>query len=176
MSKRTKTTASAVGDVTLTSSSPEMRAPEPAVASDITPASRTPAVYTQAQREAHHAAICGRISEGMSTRKACEAEGVERATWRKWMDERLVEGAHYVRARLEGADAMAEGIVDIADDRLYDPQERKVMIDARKWVAARLYPRAWGDKLDVTSDGKSIGPIAALPASVLITEGEHEEG
>jgi hypothetical protein len=144
-------------------------------ASDITPASRTPATYTQAQREAHHAAICALISEGVSTRKACESEGVTRAAWRKWMDDGMVDGAHYVRARLDGADALAEGIIEIADDRAFDPQERRVMVDARKWVAARLYPRAWGDKMDVTSDGKSIGPIAALPASVLITGGDDGE-
>lgn len=34
----------------------------------------------------------------------------------------------------------------------------KLRVEARKWVAAKLKPRKYGDKLDVTTDNKPIIP------------------
>ena len=124
--------------------------------------------YTGQQCLEMHTAICAKIAEGIPSRRACAEVGVYRSTWRAWMREGTVDRTLYAHSRLEGADVMAEGILDIAADRTLDHQERRVMVDAAKWVAARLYPKRWGDKVDVTSGGQSFSPIAALPSVVMI--------
>ena len=40
-------------------------------------------------------------------------------------------------------------------------QHRKLQVETRKWVLAKLAPKKYGDKLDVTSDGEKIA--AAVP-------------
>lgn len=57
--------------------------------------------------------------------------------------------------------AMAEDIIDISGDQDLDPNERRLMVDTRKWLLSKLIPRTYGDKLDLTSGGE------ALPASSL---------
>ncbi len=54
---------------------------------------------------------------------------------------------------------MADELLDIADDSNLDPQDRRVKLDTRKWIAAKLKPRAYGDRLAVESTGKNGGPI-----------------
>lgn len=76
----------------------------------------------------------------------------------------------YERARDIQADYMAEYIIDIADEDpiIYDasgepvtcygnavkrsPTEQKNRIDARKWVAAKLKPRKYSDKIRIESN------------------------
>lgn len=54
----------------------------------------------------------------------------------------------YARAKEEQAESLADEIVSIADDETDDPQSRRVRVDARKWVAARLLPRKYGDRIE----------------------------
>jgi hypothetical protein len=35
-------------------------------------------------------------------------------------------------------------------------QRSRLRVDARKWIASKLKPKKYGDKMDVTSDGKAI--------------------
>lgn len=76
----------------------------------------------------------------------------------------------YARAKEEQADFLAEEIIEIADDSSQDtiqaefgPMENKewvnrsrLRVDARKWVASKLKPKKYGDKVDVTSGDKPI--------------------
>ncbi len=43
-------------------------------------------------------------------------------------------------------------------------QRDKLRIDARKWFAARMDPKRWGDRVDVTSGGERIAGAVVLPA------------
>jgi hypothetical protein len=70
----------------------------------------------------------------------------------------------YARAREAGDDAMAEDIQDIADDKELEPNDRKVRIDARKWLLAKRQPKKYGDKQLVGSD-----PENPLPSGVTVT-------
>jgi hypothetical protein len=74
--------------------------------------------------------------------------------------------AQYARAREEQADTFADDIVEIADDARNDWMERhgkddlgwvengehiqrsKLRVDARKWTAAKLRPKKYGDKIE----------------------------
>ncbi len=104
--------------------------------------------------------ICARIASGESLRTICLAEDLPTPQGvRKWLnadkDGALV--AQYERAREEQADHYADEIIEIADNQDIEPNSRRIMVDARKWIASRLKPKVYGDKL-------AIGGADDLPA------------
>lgn len=62
----------------------------------------------------------------------------------------------YIRAREICAELFANEIVEISDNLDEDPNSRRVRIEARKWVASRLLPKTYGDKIEVVETGKTI--------------------
>lgn len=62
----------------------------------------------------------------------------------------------YAHAKRQQIEAMAEDIVDIASDETLDANERRLQVDTRKWLLSKLIPKTYGDKLDLTSDGKTL--------------------
>lgn len=131
--------------------------------------------YTPEERDATHEQVCALIETGMSTVRACEQVGVQRSLWNQWMDAGFTNVDRYMRARERCADALAEGILTVVDDMDEDHQSRRVRMDGRKWVAARLFPKRWGDRIDVTSDGEKLsGGVVLLPVVMLPTpQGEQ---
>lgn len=131
-----------------------------------------PSALTEAVRDE----ILERLSEGESLTSICHddhmpsipsvfrflaADGMDQDQFRK----------SYARARDCQADVMAESILDIADDARNDWMEKKAKdgstfmavdhehiqrskerIDARKWLAAKLKPKKYGDKTIVSGD------------------------
>jgi len=115
--------------------------------------------------------ICAELAMGRSLVSICKDDGMpDISTVYRW---RLAHPAFrdmYTRAREDQADTLADEIVGIADesinDTIIDPEtgyERtnhevvarsKLRVDARKWVAAKLKPRSYGDKLDLTHSGE----------------------
>lgn len=113
--------------------------------------------------------ICEIIStshKGLVT--ICKQEGMPaRTTVRQWIDANEKFAAQYARAKEDQADFLAEEIIDIADDTKDDTladgktnheniNRSRLRVDARKWVASKLKPKSWGDKLDVTTGGVPI--------------------
>jgi hypothetical protein len=68
----------------------------------------------------------------------------------KWLRIHEEFAQQYAMAKDASADALADEIVDIADDRQDDPDaaSRRVRIDARKWVASKLKPKRYGDRIE----------------------------
>ena len=99
--------------------------------------------------------ICLRIACGDSLRAVCEDDRMpHKATVLRWLlDPRRDDfRRRYAAAREAQADALADELVDIADaarDR-DEAAVAKLRIEARKWVAAKLRPRKYGDKLDLS--------------------------
>lgn len=54
----------------------------------------------------------------------------------------------YTNAMLLRADLLADEILDIADSG-GDPAQSKNRIDARKWLASKIMPSRYGDRLEV---------------------------
>jgi hypothetical protein len=85
--------------------------------------------------------------------------------------------AQYARAKEEQADFMIEEMIEIADDGSndlmtvqrgedsYEMENKevtgrsKLRVETRKWVASKLKPKKYGDKIDVEHTGKDGGPI-----------------
>lgn len=120
-------------------------------------------------------AICAELAEGISLRTVCEKEKMPSAsTVFKWLRENDEFSQQYARAKQESSDAMAEDIIDISDDGRNDWMQRKygdtmvwiengealqrskLRVETRKWLMAKMKPKKYGEKVDVTSDGKAI--------------------
>lgn len=83
----------------------------------------------------------------------CDQEGMpERITVFRWLRERESFCDQYARAKRESADAMADDIQAIADDERLDHNSRRVRVDARKWLASKLKPKVYGDKIELGGD------------------------
>ena len=80
--------------------------------------------------------------------------------------------ARYEKALQDRADKLAEEIIEIAD--LTPPEglepaamsawvaDKRLRVDARKWVAAKLQPKRYGDRIDVAVTDTRISVMDAL--------------
>jgi hypothetical protein len=124
--------------------------------------------------------ICGRLAEGESLRSICGDENMPGLrTVFDWLADDRYEGFRikYARAREAQADALFDEMIDIADDGRNDWMEKKnadgenigwtengealrrsdLRIKTRQWMASKLQPKKYGEKLALTdSDG---GPL-----------------
>jgi hypothetical protein len=121
--------------------------------------------------------ICERITLGESMRSICRDEDMPAvSTIFKWLREVDGFSEQYTRAREQQADTYADEIVDIADETetvvkdmgggttavVFDSTavaRNRLRMDARKWVAAKLKPKKYGDKQAIEHTGKDGGPI-----------------
>lgn len=104
--------------------------------------------------------ICDRLSEGESLRKICEdAEMPSKSNVLKWIRDSKELQDQYARAKQESSDAWAEEMIDIIKDTKEDSnaiQKARLQIDTMKWLMSKQKPKKYGDKLDLTSDGKAL--------------------
>ena len=140
--------------------------------------------------------ICNRLAEGESLRRICtDAHLPDRSTVARWAyenigqvkdgDEIIAQGFyyHYTRARDFGLDAMADEILDIADDGSNDwmdiQTERgnnktvldkehvarsRLRTDSRKWYLSKLAPKRYGEASllkhqTLDKDGEDTDPV-----------------
>lgn len=108
-------------------------------------------------------AICSAIADGMSLRAVLARPGMpSKSMVMRWLaDERYIEFRdQYACAREDLADKLADEILQIADDGSNDTflyangnvkvnhdviARARLQIDARKWLAAKLAPKKYGD-------------------------------
>lgn len=112
--------------------------------------------------------ICAELALGKSLRTVCKGEDMPAiATIFNWF--RTQEGfvEQYARAKEESSDALVEEMLDIADDaplkvtgmdksdsaRVHAEAMR---VDTRKWIASKLKPKKYGDRLDLTTKGEKL--------------------
>lgn len=94
-----------------------------------------------------------------------------RPTFYKYMKEDETRLNKYARATDMRAEFLFDEILDIADKQGSDVEikdgievvnynivnRNRLQIDSRKWILSKMFPKKYGDKLDVTSDGETIG-------------------
>lgn len=119
--------------------------------------------------------ICERLADGESLKAMCEDEDMpSKSTVFKWLSENPTFSDMYARAREAQADALFDDVLSIADDGRNDWMQRnfgeetrwvengealrrsQLRIDARKWMAGKLRPKKYGDKLDVEHSGQLV--------------------
>lgn len=118
--------------------------------------------------------ICERLADGESLKAMCEdADMPSKSTVFKWLAENSAFSDMYARAREAQADALFDDVLSIADDGRNDWMQKnfgeesrwvengealrrsQLRIDARKWMAGKLRPKKYGEKLELSGDGSS---------------------
>jgi hypothetical protein len=105
-------------------------------------------------------------------------------TVRSWLakDEEFLR--RYTRAREEQAEFIADEIMEITDElsrkrELTHEQiaAARLRMDARKWVASKLKPKKYGDKVDMTTDGESLnnGFLQLMQQTSKYADGENRK-
>jgi hypothetical protein len=127
--------------------------------------------------------ICAKLALGKSMRAVCAEDHMPCvATVFNWLRTKPQFLALYTRAKEEAADVLAEEIIEIADDGLNDTYQRRdddgnlleeginhdhinrsrLRVEARKWVAAKLKPKKYGDKITQEHSGPGGAPIQVV--------------
>lgn len=109
-------------------------------------------------------AICEQVSECVTLRVIAQSAGVSKGSLITWLSGHADQ---YARAREAQGDKLAEDLLQIADDGLNDTYvdadgnvktdqdviaRSRLRVDARKWLAGKMAPKKYGDKLDITAD------------------------
>ena len=115
-----------------------------------------------------------RISDGESLRSICEDDWLpSRETVRKRLMDDDDFAGRYARARETQAHTLVDQIIEIADDQSGDwengengprlnaehIQRSRLRIDARKWMAGKLAPKVYGEKIAI-GGAEDLPPIA----------------
>lgn len=99
-------------------------------------------------------AVLALVEGGSSENAACAEVGINRSTFRQAAI-RVVAGSSYARACEGLANHQVEKIEDVLD-RLeagtLTPDVARVLIDPRKWIASKLFPKQWGDRTVIAGD------------------------
>lgn len=113
--------------------------------------------------------ICTEIAtSSKSLRTICSKESMPNvSTVLNWLTKNKEFLEQYARAKEQQADFLAEEIIDISDDGSNDfmtitkgdesyeienkewTSRSKLRVEARKWVASKLKPKKYGDKLEL---------------------------
>ena len=107
--------------------------------------------------------ICERLSDGESLRAICRDDHMpNKSTVFRWLYVNQIFRDQYARAKEEQADTLADDILDIADDGRNDTyidddgkkrvdfdaiQRSRLRVDTRKWIASKLKPKVYGDRI-----------------------------
>jgi hypothetical protein len=107
--------------------------------------------------------ICEMLADGKSLRAICREEGMpSTSTVCKWLAKNPDFAEQYTRARELQADALFDDILDIADKGLIAldaAEDRRIQIDARKWMAGKLKGK-YSDKVKHVGGDEGDNPIA----------------
>lgn len=104
--------------------------------------------------------ICEELSDGVSLRDICSRPDMpNKGSVFRWLADDKKLSDQYARAREVQADAIFDDCLSIADQ--YERDERtsdgamdhinraRLRIDTRKWMAGKLRPKKYGDKMEI---------------------------
>ncbi len=142
---------------------------------------------TQKERDKKFKEVIEAIESGLSAKAACKELNIPISTFGDW---KRKEGnsALYARAREARADVLAEEIIEIADsapktiDSEYgdkvdtgDIQQKRLMVDARKWAASKMNPKKYGDSQQIKLAGNEGQELKAIFATDMIIKPMSED-
>lgn len=96
------------------------------------------------------ARICAEMTDGKSLRSICDQDGMPtRVSVWLWRGSNPDFAAQFDAASREGARAMVDDIMAISDNDVLDPNDKRIRVDTRKWIASKVLPKVYGDKLAI---------------------------
>jgi len=116
------------------------------------------------------AAICERLAQGESLVQICADESFpHRQRVHEWIDKHEEFARQYNRAREDQADHYADEIIEIADNEP-DSNRARERVDARKWVAAKLKPKRYGERTTLEHEGQVTQFVVEVPPTLDVNE------
>lgn len=125
-----------------------------------------PSTYTRDKA----AEICARLVNGESLRAICRDDNMpDVKTVYLWMSQHEEFLHQYAKAKEDQADTLQEDILDIADtlpEQVVDDKGvaridsgyvnwMRLRVDSRKWIAAKLKPKKYGDRQILAGDAEN---------------------
>ena len=119
--------------------------------------------------------IFDKVGAGASLTTAIKGIGISYSQAQRVLDANPELEEAYEKAKKIRAARLAEEIIELSDAPIPDHlqgveisawvNQKRLQVDARKWVAAKLYPRVYGDKIDVSVRDERISVLDALEAA-----------
>lgn len=108
--------------------------------------------------------ICELMSEGLSMQailRDYQHDGVptNMNTIYNWLGEHEEFRLKYTQARKDQQHFYVAQMVDIADDLGIPPEHKKHMLNARQWLATKVLPEQYGDRVRAELTGAGGGPV-----------------
>ena len=107
--------------------------------------------------------ICDQIADGENIISVLkDSEYPSWSTFRRWKNENDELRTLYVSSQQDKGIALENEIDDIMQglkEGTYDYSTANVLIQTLKWKMAKFYPKLFGDKVDVTSDGEKLSQV-----------------
>jgi len=104
-------------------------------------------------------------STNLNYENACKKVGTSHATMRAYIVQDKDREERYARALMDCCESMADDMIVIADSPLPMTEhgldsaavaDKRLRVDTRKWWLSKKYPKKYGDKIDVTTQGEKI--------------------
>lgn len=116
--------------------------------------------------------ICKRIEEGENIKQILSSKNKsypDFTTWCRWKNENDELHNLYTRSiqnKAEMIDAKIDEILDEVRTKKLEVPQARLIIDTLKWKAGKYYPKMFGDKVDLTSDGKELKQNAPITIQI----------
>jgi len=100
--------------------------------------------------------ICYRLSTGQTMRSICDAPNMPDYSnlWR-WINNNEEFRTQSMYARELGTHALADECIQIADDPMLDPQDKRIRIDTRIRLIGKWNSKKYGDKIELESNNNN---------------------
>ena len=139
-----------------------LRRKRPAKPRPSAPLVRVARAYAPEERSEWCKRLCEAIEDGGSVNGFSRAypQGPNKTQWYEWLRTDAIFAEMYTQAREVSADTLADDVVSIADevkDAGHMDSARvnaaRLRVDARKWVASKLKPKVYADRLETVASG-----------------------
>lgn len=97
-------------------------------------------------------AIVEAIANGVPTYKAIKSQHVGEPTFYAALNADEALQQRYARAKTSAIEALADETIKIADSK-GDHNDRRLRVDTRKWLLAKLAPKKYGDHVEIEHRG-----------------------
>lgn len=125
-----------------------------------------PTTYTQARADA----LLDWMAEGKTVKTWCKANDVGLSTVAQWRTANRGFAEAYARAREDQGDAYADDAVDTAEDMQIPSDQKRIIVDAKKWYAAKMRPKAYGDRTQLDHNTTSVKQTPEEVAETLVQQ------
>ena len=99
--------------------------------------------------------ICFQLSQGKSLTAILKQDGMPHySTCMRWLGENVEFKEKYALAREHQAEYVGEETLEISDNDTIPSDQKRIMVDTRKWYASKMLPKKYGnnDNLNLTGN------------------------